>query len=356
MKKSNLQKKQIKYLISNIIFSAIALAALTICVVFILINYSLRNQISLSEKVKSELEEYNATHIYTQEDMDTQELRIREEENDKEKKLLLDDIKEIVENGYSPYYLFRELYPNDVVVMTNDGYTFFPILDELNLNTYVRDNFKEDETTKEITYVDDNQNVLSKKGIDVSSFNGDIDWKKVKADGVEFAFIRLGFRGSTEGKLSLDTKFEDNMNGAIDNGIDVGVYFYTQAVDEAEAVEEAEFVLEAISDFDITYPVVFDIEEYEGGRADKLSRDKYTQITQSFCNRIIEGGYKPMIYGNLKTMFVMLDLTKLKDYPKWFAYYSYPVYFPYEFDYWQYSSSGKVKGIEGTVDMNILVK
>lgn len=356
MKKNIKHKRQLKSLISNIIFSSVALMALVICIIFILVNNSLRNDISILNKEKDEIEKYAEDHPYSQQEMDTMAEKIREEENTKEKDILLGQIKETIDNGYSPYYLFRSLFPDDVVVLTDGGYEFFPILPELKKNDYVMDNFLENEETKEVTYVNDNNEVLSKKGIDVSSHNGEIDWKKVAADGVDFAFVRVGFRGSTEGGIAQDTFFEDNMNGAIDNGVDVGVYFFSQAVDEKEAVEEAEFVLEAVSDYDLTMPIVFDIEKYENGRADKLSMEKYTNITKSFINRIKESGYDTMIYGNLNTMFKMIDLKEFEDCPKWFAYYTYPVYFPYEYSIWQYSSTGKVDGIEGSVDLNILVK
>ena len=185
-----------------------------------------------------------------------------------------------------------------------------------------------------------------------------IDWKKVAGDDISYAFIRAGYRGSTEGKLVEDEYFKDNIEGALDNDIQVGVYFYTQAVTEQEAEEEAEFVIDLIKRYDVTYPVVFDIEEVNSSsaRTAQMTKEDYTKAAIAFCEKIKEAGYTPMIYGNLKSFMIMLDLEQLEDYEKWFAFYDTPVYFPYEFSIWQYSSKGSVNGIKGDVDLNISMK
>lgn len=355
MKKSG-RKKQQSSLIINIIFSLIALFALTVGIAVLLMNYSLKQKITLSQRENEELQNYAKNHKYTQEDMDKLEYEVRNEEKKDEKAILLEKIKETMANGYSAYYLLRDLFPDDVVVLSDGGYDFFPITKDLPQNNYQLKNFIQDEETKEVVYTDESGEVISHKGIDVSSHNGEIDWKKVKEDGVEFAFIRVGFRGSTEGKLVLDTEFENNIKGAIKNGIDVGVYFYTQAINEEEAEEEAQYVLDAIEPYSITYPVIYDIEEYKDGRAYNLDMEVYTACTKAFLEKIKKAGYKPMVYGNLKTFFLMLEQKELTEYEKWFAYYIYPVYNPYEYAVWQYTSAGKIDGIKGDVDLNILLK
>ncbi len=155
-----------------------------------------------------------------------------------------------------------------------------------------------------------------------------------------------------------DEFFKDNMEGALDNGIDVGVYFYTQAISEEEAVEEAEFLLDLLEPYDVAYPVVLDLEDPESAsaRTAEMTRQEYTKAAIAFLETIKKAGYTPMIYGNLKTFMLMLDLEQLEDYDKWFAYYNAPVYFPYEFTIWQYSSKGRVDGIKGDVDMNVCMK
>jgi len=348
------KKKQQKALFTNIIFSLIALLALTVSIVFLLFNYSLKSRISEVEEANAKLNDYAKNYIYTQEDVDRITEEIKSEVNESEKKELLSEIKEIMDNGYSAYYLLRNLYPDEVVVLSDNKYSYFPINKDLKLNQCNLDSFVQDEETGEITYVDEDGTVLSKKGIDVSSHNGKIDWAKVKKDGVEFAFIRVGFRGSTEGKITEDSTFKYNIENATKNGIDVGVYFFTQATNEAEAKEEAQYVLDMIEPYKVTYPVAYDIEKLEG-RADSLDSEQYTKNTIAFLEMIKNSGYEPMVYGNLHGLFMMENIEQIEDYSKWFAYYIYPLYYPYELKIWQYSSSGKVDGISGNVDLNILL-
>ncbi|ABX43465.1 glycoside hydrolase family 25 protein [Lachnoclostridium phytofermentans] len=192
-------------------------------------------------------------------------------------------------------------------------------------------------------------------GIDVSKYQGDIDWKKVKESGVEFAILRLGFRGFNEGTLEIDPYFVKNVEGATKAGVSVGVYFFSQAVTLEEANEEAEFILELIKDYKISYPVIFDTEyvtTYDA-RANKLARQLRTDITKTFCEKIQTAGYHPMIYANTKWMVMGIDLEQLSEYDLWFAYYGNNLTFPYDFQMYQYSDSGTIPGIKGNVDLNI---
>lgn len=196
-------------------------------------------------------------------------------------------------------------------------------------------------------------------GIDVSKYQGNVDWKQVKNAGVEYAIIRLGYRGMNTdkdgGNLELDPTFKQNIEGALDAGVPVGVYFFSQAITKEEAIEEAKMVLENIKDYDITYPVVFDTEVVTSynARANNLTRQERTDITIAFCEEIKAAGYKPMIYANTKWMIMGLDLEQLTAYDKWFAYYGDNLMFPYQFQMLQYSDTGKIPGIEGNVDLNI---
>ena len=200
-----------------------------------------------------------------------------------------------------------------------------------------------------------NGNKVSKKGIDVSKYQGEIDWNLVRGSNVEYAFLRLGIRGYESGAIVLDETFETNIQGATSAGVGVGVYFFTQAITVEEAIEEADFVLEQIAPYQVTYPVVLDVEDItdELARTKNLTKEERTEIAIAFLERIKEAGYTPMIYGNLKTFLVMLDMEKLEEYSKWFAYYTYPIYFPYAYDYLQYTEKGTVLGIEGEVDLNL---
>lgn len=350
------RRKQKINLITNIIFSLITLSALTGCIILILQNYSLKNE---SQEVISRLEEYEELqdkYIYTQEDLEAYSDEAAREALEQGREDAFADLKTAIVGSSSISETLRRFYPDDVVVYADGGYNFFPISETLKKHDYVYDNFIQQEDG-EIVYTDDVQMVQSLKGIDVSRHQGEINWRKVAGEDVSYAFIRAGYRGTTEGKLVEDEYFQDNIEGALDNGIDVGVYFYTQAMTEKEAQEEAEFVIKLIKKYDVTYPVVLDLEEVNGSaRTDQMTKEEYTKAAIAFCEKIKEAGYTPMIYGNLKTFMIMLDLEQLEDYEKWFAYYDTPVYFPYAFSIWQYSSKGSVNGIEGDVDLNICMK
>lgn len=355
--KRNKRRRQAS-LITNIISCMITLAALTGCIVLVLQNYSLKNQSLEATAQIEEYESFTADHIYTQADVDAFMQEAAADAKEEQKSEILTDIKQRMATGGSTAQMLRDYYPDDVVVYSDGQYNFFPISDSLKQHNYVYDNFVLNEESGEMAYVDDTDVVLSKKGIDVSKHQGRIDWEKVAADGVEYAFIRAGFRGSSEGALVEDEYFKKNIEGALENDIEVGIYFYTQALDEEEAIEEAEFVLELTKDYDITYPIVFDIEEptSNSARTADMTKEDYTAATLAFCKIISEAGYEPMIYGNLKTFMIMLDMNQLEEYDKWFAYYNDHVYFPYEFGIWQYSSTGSIDGIDGDVDMNVCMK
>lgn len=205
-------------------------------------------------------------------------------------------------------------------------------------------------------YTDEGGNKISKIGIDVSEYQTSVDWTQVKASGIEFAIIRAGYRGyGEEGKLVEDAMFRSHMEGAKAAGIETGVYFFSQAVSDEEAEEEAEFILNLIKDYDITYPVVFDTEEIkeETARTYHLSKGQFTDNCIVFCDMVSEAGYDTMIYANMKWMAYTLDLEKLREYDKWYADYEPEPQCPYEFSMWQYTEKGSVPGIEGNVDLNV---
>ena len=194
----------------------------------------------------------------------------------------------------------------------------------------------------------------AKVGIDVSKWNGTIDWDKVKNAGVQFAIVRAGYRGSVTGSLVEDPQFVANMKGATAAGIPVGVYFFTQATDEKEAVEEASAVLELIRDFQLTYPVFIDTEGAGGnGRADGLDAETRTLVCEAFCRTVENAGYTAGVYASRNWYNNNLQTARLENYHIWLAEYrSVPLYQGY-YKTWQYTSKGKVDGIEGRVDMNI---
>lgn len=203
-------------------------------------------------------------------------------------------------------------------------------------------------------YLED-QKISSKLGIDVSSYQGDIDWNAVKESGVDFVFIRCGFRGYGSGEMVKDRNFDQNIQGAQAAGLQVGVYFYSQAVTKEEAVEEAEMTISLIGDYKLTYPVVYDWETVpeDTARTDMLGVDDLTDCTIAFCDKIREAGFVPMIYQNKRISLLKLDLPRLQNYDFWLAEYNDQASYYYNYRIWQYCSDGTVPGIEGNVDMNI---
>ena len=193
-------------------------------------------------------------------------------------------------------------------------------------------------------------------GVDVSAHQGEIDWTAVAADGVDFAMIRLGYRGYTEGGLYLDDYFLQNLQGAMAAGLEVGVYFFSQAISEEEALEEAAFVLEALEEHSLGCPVAFDwefISPGRGARTDGMDGDTLTRCALAFCGRLEEAGCLPMVYYNKGLGYLTYDLSRLTDYPVWLAEYDTVPDFFYRFDLWQYTNKGTVAGISGDVDLDL---
>lgn len=193
-------------------------------------------------------------------------------------------------------------------------------------------------------------------GIDVSAYQGKIDWAKVAADGVEFAFIRCGYRTYITGELGEDVYFIDNIRGALENGIEVGVYFFSQALNVQEAMEELNYTLGLIQGWDITLPVVCDWEQVlaHGSRSQSPNWSLVTDCIIAFCDGLAAAGYQPMTYFNPSMAYLRLDLPRLERFPKWLAHYVDVTNYYYDFQIWQYGSSGHVNGIDGRVDMDIL--
>lgn len=266
-------------------------------------------------------------------------------EEAKEAEVKKTDIEITLPQEKEEEYTFVDVYGN--------SYTA-PLLKEVPKHSYDFSNLKEENGFK--AYYDKAGNKVSTLGIDVSKYQSDIDWKVVKEDGIEFAIIRLGFRGyGDEGTIVLDEKYEEHIKGALAEGLKVGVYFFSQAVNDEEALEEAEFVLEHIKEYPVTYPVIFDTEEIKDheARTDGLSGERFTKNCKVFCDAVETAGYDAMVYANMKWMAFTLDLEQLTAYQKWYADYEAVPQCPYEFSMWQYTEEGKVNGIEGNVDINL---
>ncbi len=189
-------------------------------------------------------------------------------------------------------------------------------------------------------------------GVDVSFYQGEIDWEAVAADGVEFAMIRCGYRGSESGTIVVDEQFENNIEGALAAGLDVGVYFFSQSTGAIEAAEEANFVLDLISGYDITMPVAFDWEPLEGSRAEDIDRSELTASAVVFCEMVKDAGYTPCVYLYRYTGYYEYMMERLADYELWVgALGSWPDFY-YRHMLWQFSMTGRVEGIDADVDLD----
>lgn len=195
-------------------------------------------------------------------------------------------------------------------------------------------------------------------GIDVSVFQQEIDWNAVKNDGIDFAMLRVGYRGyGPEGKIGDDDLFYTNYTNALAAGLKIGVYFFSQATTPEEAREEANFVLDKINGLNISYPVAYDWEviDYDDARTDQMTTEQISDCAVAFCNTISEKGYDVLVYFNRELGYFNYDLSRVNQYHFWLAEYLSTPTFIYDYKIWQYSKEGSVAGIEGTVDLNISV-
>lgn len=228
-----------------------------------------------------------------------------------------------------------------------------PIRHELAANPYEMDLFYTE--NNRVRYDDLRYDV--QYGIDVSYYQGEIDWEAVAADGIDFAIIRVGYRGSSAGTLNEDERFWEYIEGAEAAGLDVGLYIFSQAVNAAEAREEAEYVLERIGDYEISYPIAFDWEPLSnsGSRTLNFNYSVLTDCALAFCEVIEDAGYTPMVYLNPSFAYLRYDISRLMNAEKiiWLAHYTNRSNYLYDFQIWQYGSSGSVDGIAGRVDMDV---
>lgn len=221
--------------------------------------------------------------------------------------------------------------------------------------TGVVDEEDEDDTQYTALLDTDERDNAVALGIDVSKWNGEIDWDIVKAEGVEFAIIRCGYRGSSSGWLVEDPYFYKNIEGARKAGVKVGIYFFTQAVSLVEAVEEASMVIALLGDFEPEYPIFIDVEGAAGGngRADGLDAATRTAVVNAFCQTIQNAGMEAGVYSSRNWYYNNLELDDTYNHRVWLAEYRQTPLYTGRYDMWQYTSNGSVAGIEGRVDLNV---
>ena len=261
------------------------------------------------------------------------------------------NVKQAIEDNYIKYL-------NMAYVLIGDypDCEYYKISANVTRNEYNwAEDFYVDDGKLYYNYYKDGQ-AKGKPGIDVSEFQHDIDWEKVKATGMQVAIIRLGYRGyGSEGKIHLDSAYEHNLDSAIEVGMETGVYFFSSAINKEEGIEEAEFCLKHVKGKKIKLPIIIDTEyvfEDEGARSNDISVEDRTAAVVGFCETIEAAGYTPMVYASRDQFVKYLDIDQIGKWQFWLASYDTPV-FPYHTEGYQYSPYGLVDGIETQVDLNV---
>ncbi|MGE4353099.1 MAG: glycoside hydrolase family 25 protein [Oscillospiraceae bacterium] len=242
--------------------------------------------------------------------------------------------------------------PHEGMVQVNDGaeISWVPPIENLPVSTLRAEDFT---SSDGFVYYSGQ----AEQGIDVSEHQLDIDWEAVAASGqVDFAYIRAGYRGYTEGQIYEDSYFRQNIEGAIANGIPVGVYFFSQAITAEEAVEEAQFLLSLIDGYELSLPIVYDWERVEpvDARTNELSGETLTDCAIAFCQTVEDAGYDASVYFYRHLGYYDYELGRLADYDFWVGAPGEAPDFYYRYRLWQYSYTGSVPGIEGEVDLNLM--
>ncbi len=226
---------------------------------------------------------------------------------------------------------------------------------QVSVNPYITENFRIDNGF--MAYFDENGDKISHLGCDLSYHNKYVNFQELAASGCEFVMLRCGFRGYSEGGLMKDEKFDMYATEAQRAGLKIGVYFFTQALTVEEAVEEAEYTLKLIEDYDISYPVAFDTEyiDDENARSNKneITDELRTEIIMAFCERIRQDGYYPMVYASENWIRRYMEIEPLRKYDFWAPQYNEENDFLYDFTIWQYTEKGSIPGVKGDVDLDI---
>lgn len=273
--------------------------------------------------------------------------------DDLELQAWIDNMKTLAnKHGVDPFFL-QALFPENIVYSFQGKHIYASIDPTLPKHDYDWANLtKSDNNVLQYAEAGGRQGLM---GIDVSKYQGEIDWTRVQAAGVQFAILRAGYRGYETGVLMPDEYFQQYLDGASAVGMPLGVYFFSQATNADEAREEADYVINMLAGYNIQYPIAFDMEELTTSpyRTENLTATEITDIALAFCARVEERGYKPMVYGNVSWMLARMELHRLDGIDKWFAQYRPQPYYPYDFTIWQYTHKGTIDGIEGEVDLNI---
>ena len=310
-------------------------------------NHNLNTQTQVKQSEDVSQNDYISGSTLTADDLDiwdmypveeSEEVASSEKKKEKESEEVIEDPAEDGKHTKITYADGTEEWVLISPYLTKHTYDFTNLVCQSNIMKYY-------ENGKKISYL----------GADISKYQDYIDFAALKSAGVDYVMIRVGARGYSTGQITLDENFDENIIRAQEAGLDVGVYFYSQAVTEEEAIEEANFVLEHIQNYQVTYPVAFWMENISNDKAriDELSKNDKTTIARAFLNTVKDAGYMPMVYGTKEWLIKDVDLSKLSDYDIWLSQNGDVPDYPYRFSMWQYSSTGDIDGISGYADLNI---
>lgn len=226
------------------------------------------------------------------------------------------------------------------------------IIEDMPKNDYDYSNLKYQKPV--MNYYEEGK-LVSKCGADISANQGEVDFAKLKKAGCDFVMIKIGARGYSSGNIVFDESYKDNLKAAKKAGLDIGVYFCSQAISKSEAREEADELMDAIADYDVKYPIAFVMENVDGdmARIEALDVDGRTSVAKAFLDRVSDEGYTAMLYGDKEWLLTMIDIERLSDYDVWYAQDSSQPDYPYEFGMWQYDSDATINGVSGKVAMSI---
>ena len=272
----------------------------------------------------------------------------KELESNKKTEVESEEEEETTEDGKDPMDDGKH-----TLIEYSDGTTEWVVISPyLAKNTY--DFTKLMSTDDQMKYVEDGKSI-SFIGVDISKYQGEVDFYQLKDAGIDYVMLRVGARGYSSGQIMIDEYFATNIQKATEAGLDIGVYFYSQALTEAEAVEEANVVIQNLAGYTLQYPVAFDMEyvENDTARVESLSRADKTKITKAFLDTIQAAGYRAMIYGDKEWLIKRIDLSQLTDYDVWLSQQKDIPDYPYKFVMWQYTTSAEIRGIDGYANLNV---
>ena len=362
-KKTNPNRRHRLYLMNVIMLCLVTLASLAGAFYSLSIRMEAQEEMASLQAELDSIVGDNKT-LYTAEEVAAAEEEAREEGAQEERSQILMQIQSDMQSGGSTASMLRSLFSDDIVVVSGGKYYFYPVDDSLAKNTYGSEDFALTEDGR--LYYSGSDAVRVQNGIDISAVDGEVDWSAVSEDDITFVMVDAGERLAADsedgeaGDIVDDEMLAENISGASEAGLGVGVFWTLGAASAEEAEEEAQHYVELLEDSKAgisSYAAVRLNVPSDTDRTAGQGRDDWTEYITIFCRTLEDAGYAPLIYGNLASFVMMLNLDELEEYgwSRWLSNSGSSLYFPYEFTMWQYSTSGAVQGISTEVSLNVLL-